>query len=725
MTHKGQDFTGRLRSRLVASRDRAFVGREAETALFRAMLRGEPDVAPVLFLHGPGGIGKSTLLRRFAREAAAAVRTVVEVDARTTDPTPESFERAAADVLDLPGAVLLIDTFEMCQGLEGWLWERFLPELPLGAVAVLAGRTRPDSRWTSDTGWSDHLRVVPLKALSADDSVKFLSGQGVPARAHGDVLAFTGGHPLALSLAAAVAREEAEDGGDRRPGSGPGPGWAPDQDVIGTLLTRLADHPPSPLHRQALEVCAHAYVTSEELLRAMFGERAPELFAWLRAQPYIETAATGVFPHDVVREALEADLRWRDPEGFVAMHLRMHDHLLDRLRKGPAHQLMPSVAALMYMYRTDGHMPEVHEWQAPGRVQELPYAPADQAAVLELTEQAEGAESAEIARRWLELHPCAFRVHRSTRTGRPVAFTATFWLAPDEEEAPSAFDPVIAAAWRRARRLRPVRPGERMAVTRFMVHPPLYHRPSAPMTLMHWRALGEVWRDTGGLTHHFAVYRDDDYWDSHMSHYGMAKDEEPVHVGHHAYRLFGRDYRTGLEEYLAASTDAMLAADGAPGQWAAGRRGDSAEPGGGDRRRGSVAGVGGRAGPTPAGAVGRPGGWSGRVRPACLAAGRSSAARCCSARAHCRCRAASPGTLTPGCQAGQSSTSVWMRHTRSSGTWMTMSSREITGAFSSIPTGAGTPLPKTRGQCGKECGGEGRHDGSSKKVRDDADTNEQ
>jgi hypothetical protein len=528
------------------------------------MLAGEPDVAPVLFLHGPGGIGKSTLLRRFAREAAAAGRAVIEVDARTTAPTPESFARAAADVLDTSDAVLLIDTLEMCQGLEGWLWERFLPELPVGAVAVLAGRTPPDTRWTTDAGWADHLKVMPLKALSADESTTFLAGQGVPAWAHGDVLAFTAGHPLALSLAAAVAREETENEADR-PDTGSRPVWAPDQDVIATLLARLADHPPSALHRQALEVCAHAYLTSEELLRAMLGEEAPALFAWLRAQPYIETAAGGVFPHDVVREALEADLRWRDPEGFVAMHLRMHDHLLDRLRRGPAHRLMQAVAALMYMYRTDGHMPEVHEWQAPGRVQEVPCTPSDSAAVLELTEQAEGPQSATIARRWLELHPSAFRIHRSTRTGRPVAFTATLWLEPGEEEATSAFDPVIAAAWRRARRLGPVRPGERMAVTRFMVHPPLYHRPSAPMTLMHWRAMGEVWREADGLAHHFAVYRDDGYWDGHMSHYGMVKDDEPVHVGDHAYRLFGRDYRTGVEEYLASSTEAMLAAaDGAP-----------------------------------------------------------------------------------------------------------------------------------------------------------------
>ncbi|MFJ8470157.1 ATP-binding protein [Streptomyces swartbergensis] len=585
---------GRLGSRLGAARDRAFVGRAAETALFRAMLAGEPDAAPVLFVHGPGGIGKSTLLRRFAREAAASGRPVFQVDARTTAPTPEAFQRAAADVLDVPDAVLLIDTFEMCQGLEGWLWERFLPELPLGAVAVLAGRTPPDSRWTADSGWADHLALVRLEALSWDDAVTFLNRQGVPAHVQGDVWDFTGGNPLALSLAAAVTVEP-EPGRRRRPGNGAGlqtgqgsggglgagdrsrTRWKPDQDVIAVLLSRLANDPPSPLHRQALEVCAHAYVTSEDLIRAMFGEQAPELFAWLRAQPYVETAATGVFPHDVVRGALEADLRWRDPEGFVALHKRMHDHLLDRLRRGPAHLLMDAVAALMYMYRTDGHMPEVHEWQAPGLVQEYPYTPGAEADVLDLTARAEGPESAEIARRWLELQPAAFRLHRSTRTGRTVSFTATLWLGADKEETGSSFDPVLAAVWRYARRHGPVRDGERIAVTRYLVHPDRYHRPSAPMTLAHWRAMGEVWRGADRLSHHIAVYRDDGYWNSHMTHYATPPVADPVRVGAHAYRLFARDYRTEpLVAYLAANTDAMLA-DGAPRATKLSPRGASGE----------------------------------------------------------------------------------------------------------------------------------------------------
>ncbi|MFI6857972.1 AAA family ATPase [Streptomyces sp. NPDC050416] len=583
---------GRLGSRLGAARDRAFVGRAAETALFRAMLAGEPDAAPVLFVHGPGGIGKSTLLRRFAREAAASGRPVFQVDARTTAPTPEAFQRATADVLDVPDAVLLVDTFEMCQGLEGWLWERFLPGLPQGAVAVLAGRTPPDSRWTADSGWADHLALVRLEALSWDDAVTFLNRQGVPAHVQGDVWDFTGGNPLALSLAAA-GTVEPEPGRRRRPGNGAGLQTNQGQRG-GTRGRRPLAHPletgpgrdcgPALApHRQSALPAAPAGPGG--VCARVRDQRGPDsrdvrgagTGAVRLAAPYVETAATGVFPHDVVREALEADLRWRDPEGFVALHKRMHDHLLDRLRRGPAHLLMDAVAALMYMYRTDGHMPEVHEWQAPGLVQEYPYTPGAEADVLDLTARAEGPESAEIARRWLELQPAAFRLHRSTRTGRTVSFTATLWLGADEEGTGSSFDPVLAAVWRYARWHGPVRDGERIAVTRYLVHPDRYHRPSAPMTLAHWRAMGEVWRGADRLSHHIAVYRDDGYWNSHMTHYATPPVADPVRVGAHAYRLFARDYRTEpLAAYLAANTDAMLA-DGAPRATALSPRGASGE----------------------------------------------------------------------------------------------------------------------------------------------------
>ncbi len=38
-------------------------------------------------------------------------------------------------------------------------------------------------------------------------------------------------------------------------------------------------------------------------------EDAAALFSWLRRLPFIEPGPFGLYPHDVVREILEADLR--------------------------------------------------------------------------------------------------------------------------------------------------------------------------------------------------------------------------------------------------------------------------------------------------------------------------------------------------------------------------------------------------------------------------------
>src|SRR5262245_39139630 len=58
-----------LQHRLNTARLTRFVGRESEIARFRAALDA-PDIA-ILFLHGPGGVGKSSLLDVFAHHAAA------------------------------------------------------------------------------------------------------------------------------------------------------------------------------------------------------------------------------------------------------------------------------------------------------------------------------------------------------------------------------------------------------------------------------------------------------------------------------------------------------------------------------------------------------------------------------------------------------------------------------------------------------------------------------
>ncbi|MER7574942.1 ATP-binding protein [Streptomyces sp. NPDC126514] len=552
---------GSFASRLTAARDRLFVGREAEQELFRAALSERPGAAPVHYLHGPGGIGKSALLRRFAQDARRAGRLVVEVDGRTVPPTPEDFTAAAKDAVSEAGAVLLVDTFERCQGLEGWLWEQFLPAMPAGAVVVVAGRVPPDARWVSDLGWADLLNVVALRNLTPGDALAFLAARGVPAPRHEVLLRFTGGNPLALALAASVAVSAEHPA---VPTVGHTPDWTPSQDVIATLLPQLIGEPsPSATHRKALEICAHAYVTSESLLRALLGEQAPELFAWLRAQPYIESTALGLFPHDVVRETLVADLRWRDPEGFAALHKQLHQHLFEQLRAVPSAQLLPATGALLYLYRTDGHMDDFHDWNQAGLVYDGPCVPSDESRLVALVEEAEGPESAAIARYWLDQQPEAFRVYRSARTDEIVACSA--WLRLTDERGCDV-DPVVATAWEHARAHEPLRADEFLAVARFTVYPKAYQRPSPATTLAQWRAMGETFR-ADRLAWHYIVMRDDGFWNEHLIHFDMPPTSTAPVVGGHPYRLFAHDWRAQpVIPWLAARTDAILAGAEGPAE---------------------------------------------------------------------------------------------------------------------------------------------------------------
>ena len=98
-------------------------------------------------------------------------------------PVPGTHEAIIA--CTVPGAVLLIDTFEQCQSLEAWLRETFLLRLADGAVVVLAGRVAPDPEWSLDPGWAPLFTALAVRPLDAAQSDALLAARGVPAEQRG------------------------------------------------------------------------------------------------------------------------------------------------------------------------------------------------------------------------------------------------------------------------------------------------------------------------------------------------------------------------------------------------------------------------------------------------------------------------------------------------------------------------------------------------------------
>src|SRR5688572_1779862 len=328
--------TFRLADRLMAAQRGRFVGRKAELELFRsALLVDEPDFV-VLHIYGPGGIGKTTLLREYARLAMEAGRPVIRLDGRNLEPSPPGFLlalRQAFGVEDSSSSsilpewsslgVLLIDTYETLASLDTWLRETFLPQLPAQSLVVIAGRNPPAPAWRTDIDWGGLTRIASLRNLPAEESQTYLTICNIPPEYHPDVLTFTHGHPLALSLVTDVLSQ-----GDKLAAFN----LQNEPDVMRILLERFAQYIPSPKHRQALEICAHVWATSEALLAHVLGvEAAPALFEWLRGLSFIEQGPQGLFPHDLAREVLDADLRWRNPVGYQELHQRVRRYVIRRL----------------------------------------------------------------------------------------------------------------------------------------------------------------------------------------------------------------------------------------------------------------------------------------------------------------------------------------------------------------------------------------------------------
>ncbi|MDN5853552.1 MAG: ATP-binding protein, partial [Actinomycetia bacterium] len=73
-------MAGSLGQRLRGARRQRFVGRTGEMELFRSTLTGADEPLRVLFLHGPGGVGKTAVLEALADVAAADGADPVRVD---------------------------------------------------------------------------------------------------------------------------------------------------------------------------------------------------------------------------------------------------------------------------------------------------------------------------------------------------------------------------------------------------------------------------------------------------------------------------------------------------------------------------------------------------------------------------------------------------------------------------------------------------------------------
>jgi energy-coupling factor transporter ATP-binding protein EcfA2 len=556
---------GTLGDLLAARRRRRFVGRTSEVELFQLALETPDPPFLLLHIHGPPGIGKTSLLDVLAGLAADAGARVVRLDGRDLVPSPPAVlqalgvlevpegEGAIAGLSDSGRLVVLFDTYERLSPLDDWVRTRLLPRLPATALTVVAGRTPPDSAWRADPAWRELLRVVSLRNLSPEESRQYLQACGVDPDRQEQLVELAHGHPLGLSLLADVVVRGGEAAADPLT-----------PDLVGTLLQRFVEIVPSGLHRRALEVCAPARVTTEALLREVLGlEDAHELFTWLRELSFVESGPEGVFPHDLARDALEADLRWRDPEGYRGVFRGVRGHINGRLQTSRGQEQQRAIADAKYLFRRLPGVGSPVDWEAWGQQYPEPARPGDRKPLLDLVLTWEGEASAAIAARWWERQPEGFFVVRG-QDGVMGGFLALLDLTRASMQDIEA-DPGARAAWDYAMRHAAPRPTEMVTQSRFIVDREAYQGPSATLNatpiLTMQRYLG-----TPNLAWDFLTLAEPERWDAYFAAADLPRAAgADFWVGGRRYGLFAHDFRQiPVDALLELVTERALAHDPTP-----------------------------------------------------------------------------------------------------------------------------------------------------------------
>ncbi|KAA1423723.1 ATP-binding protein [Mumia zhuanghuii] len=443
------------------ARRRSLVGRDRELATLRAFL--DDDGRMLAYLHGPGGVGKSALLDAIAGEAAASGRPVVTVDCANLEPGPGGLQQwlqaDAGASTPADGAasrfaaesVLVIDRFELLEPAAGWFWRAFVPSLPVDAHVVVAGRRPPPESWRLDPAFAACGLVVPVRNLDADAAAALVRARGVTDdETVAALVRGSRGHPLALVIAT-----DEHDAGAATGGVSP---LLDDPDVTARLLGRFLDDGVTALQREALHVCGHARRVDRSMLRQVLhleDEDADTLLSWVRERPYAESHPDGLTLHEVVRDALDRDLRWRDREAFVALHGRIRDVVLDRMSRPSGADRDRLAADLLHLHRGNPQAQDLYAFEDLGALVARPSTPADAAWIVD----AFAAEArTDVAAYWVREQPEAWTVFEDAggrRTG--VCLTARLDLAA--ADAPD-HDPVAAWALKALAARRPPEPGE-------------------------------------------------------------------------------------------------------------------------------------------------------------------------------------------------------------------------------------------------------------------------
>jgi DNA-binding CsgD family transcriptional regulator len=394
-----------------------------------------------VFVHGPGGIGKTSLV---TGTLASLPRKPVMIDGRQVEPTvsgalaalgtalgvpaPASAVAAARAIADAGADLLVIDSFERLNLLDGWVRNELASALPASVTLVLVGRRGPNVAWRTAPGWRSLLAELVVGPMTAEDVDLLLAAHGAAGVDAERIRSFARGHPLAVVIVA-----EALAG---RPGLVLESG-AP-ADAVEELFSVLLDDLPAQDRATVEAVSVLRRVTVPLLAAVVDGQDVEEAWQTLRRLPFTTTTAAGLELSGVAAPVLLEALELRDPLRVRGLRASAARAIVDSLAVGLDWQ---STADLLHLVQN----PLIRNAYAPPGMLQHPVERAraeDRDEIVAIAQRFTGDDSAQLTARWWTMQREAFSVVRAA-DGGVAGFSVTATLGDPTDLPPE--DPAIQA----------------------------------------------------------------------------------------------------------------------------------------------------------------------------------------------------------------------------------------------------------------------------------------
>ena len=439
----------RIQDVLLQKAGENFVGRQHERELLRQSI--EKDGPIVNFIHGIGGIGKSSLLNTFAEEVRERGIPVILLDCREIEPTMKGFlralEQATGQILNSPAeagqrlsklgdrVVLALDSYEVFRLMDTWMRQKFIPALSDNIRVILAGREPPVSAWQIVPGWESLFQCIHLEPLNDLEAQVLLGTAGLPDSSTRRINQYLRGHPLALKLAAVAIVERP----DLRLSE------VASQKIIPHLTQLYLEDVSDRITREALEAVSVVRRVTQSLLRVLLPESAPQdVYERLATLPFVSRGSDGLIIHDTIRQVIADNLNAADPNRYRTYRYLAYRQYRKELQTVNPDDIWRYTADFLYMIEE----PVIREAFFPSDMQPFAVDSAhagDWPIIHTITQKHEGPESVRLTEEMWQKMPGAFRAIRN-QDEKPVGYLIVF----DPRKLPEdAFlsDPIMRNWW--------------------------------------------------------------------------------------------------------------------------------------------------------------------------------------------------------------------------------------------------------------------------------------